>query len=285
MRIIALIIAALFLCAPAYGFNQAARIQGGICGELKGSASTSRSAELEAYRAIIPDAVIVWNCAGTCADASTETDIIGNTITATSTASSHKGYRHGGGSYYSFSVAEGGYFNAGDSASFSFGNGSNDSPVTLGAWIRRTSAVSGPTIFSKGFNPAGGGEYACGAPLGIGAYYIDASEGIYSTSGSSAVVAYDSAWHLVVITYDGTGGSSAMNGTQVYYDGSPTSMDGILNDPAYVAMENTATDLTIGGSAILGSALGDISIAFITAKEMSSNEVLFLYEKTKKFYQ
>lgn len=52
-------------------------------------------------------------------------------------------------------------------------------------------------------------------------------------------------WHLVVATYDSTGGATAANGIELYVDGSLVDSTA-TNETNYVAMENTAIKLRIG---------------------------------------
>lgn len=289
MRIVTLIVAALLLCAPAHGFNQAARIQGGISGEMKGAASNSRIAELDIYRVLLPDAVLLWNCTGTCADTSTETDLVGNTITAASTSATHKVHKHGGGDYYNFAVdGEIGYFNAGDKDSFSFGDGDNDSPMSFVVWFRATSDIAGPLVFIKGIDMIGGGEYGFGAPSGnIGAYLNDEDTGVMnSIANATHPLSNDGIWHMVAITYDGRGGQYATTlGGNLFLDGDEIANSG-SDFEFYVSMVNTAADLTIGGNAgAFGVNPCNISVAVIVGIELTPGQVLDLYNKTKKFYQ
>ena len=288
MKRIIIFVICLFLCAPALAFNQAGRLQGDILGGMKGSAANSREAELEIYRVLLPDIVLGWNCAGTCVDTSTEVDLAGNTITATSTTAGNKIHRHGGGAYYNFQTAEVGYFDAGDKDSFSFGDGDDDSPVTFIAWTKRTSAGSGPLALIK-VNLIGGGEYGFGAPAGnIGAYLNDADSGVMNSIGNDdTALANDGAWHMIVVTYDGRGGQfAATAGGHIYYDGKMISSTASTDFEGYIAMTNTDFSLTIGGDvASFGVYPAQISAVFVVGKELSAGDVLDLYNKTRKFYQ
>lgn len=93
-------------------------------------------------------------------------------------------------------------------------------------------------------------------------------------------------WHFVVITYDSTGGSSALsdNNSPIYVDGAVVAGTA-SNNGSYVAMEAGTSKLSIGGGLngaslanpftgkVAGGALGP----FFTQSELSAAQIAHLY--------
>lgn len=147
------------------------------------------------------------------------------------------------------------YISMADHDDFSFGDGSNDSPVTFFGLIEVVDTVGLQTIMSK-YGSTGltyESEYYV---------YIRADETLRLMLMDESVTAYidmttDVALsvgrHSFVITYDGSGGAAAADGITIYVDGILTASTA-FNDANYVAMENSIHPLRIGAVQLPGGA-------------------------------
>lgn len=166
-----------------------------------------------------------------------------------------------------------------DHANYTFGDGSVDSPFSVGAWIRPNAIVSN-TIIAK---------YS--ATVREWRFWIDASGllnlELYDESADTTEIAVSTAaltigqWVFVVASYDG--GETAPVVT-LYVDGAAVNDGSTTETGAYVAMENTATPLTVGCSGVTATPVnefhGRIALPFITGKVLSAAEVTTLYGYT-----
>lgn len=163
-----------------------------------------------------------------------------------------------------------------DSADYTFGDGTVDAPFSVGAWIR-PNAIASNTIMAK---------YS--ATVREWRFWIDAAGlldlELYDESAdtteiaTSTVAVTQGQWQFVVASYDGTETAPVVNlyvNTTLANDGS-TAETG-----AYVAMEDTATPLTIACSGVTATPVnefhGRIALPFITGKALSAAEVTTLY--------
>ena len=141
------------------------------------------------------------------------------------------------------------YIYIGDNNGLSFGDGSDDSPFTISAWIK-ADANNFP-IISKGHYNSGVGEYA---------FYINSSGylalELWDESVASCYIGqrYETAitlnqWIHVAATYSAPagGGAGATDGVKLYIDGVlVSSSDYEGNEGSYDAMENLGSNAWIG---------------------------------------
>ncbi len=90
-------------------------------------------------------------------------------------------------------------------------------------------------------------------------------------------------WLFIVLTYDATGGATAMNGATLYTDGS-VEASSATNNASYVAMGRSTARMQLGqidesgnqpfNGRMAGGPLGP----FFVQRELSAGEVLQLYE-------
>lgn len=166
-----------------------------------------------------------------------------------------------------------------DSTNYSFGNGTVDTPFSVGAWIR-PNAIASNTIMAK---------YS--ATVREWRFWIDASglldlelfdESVDTTEIATSTVALTQGqWQFVVASYDGTETAPVVN---LYVNGTLANDGTTTEDGAYVAMENTATPLTVGCSGVTATPVnefhGRMALPFITGKALSAAEVTTLYGYT-----
>jgi len=166
-----------------------------------------------------------------------------------------------------------------DHANFTFGNGTVDTPFSVGAWIR-PNAIASNTIMAK---------YS--ATVREWRFWIDASGlldlELYDESADTTEIAISTAaltigqWVFVVASYDGGETSPVV---VLYVNGAAVNDGSTTETGAYVAMEDTATPLTVGCSGVTATPVnefhGRIALPFITGKALTAAEVTALYGYT-----
>jgi len=130
-----------------------------------------------------------------------------------------------------------------DHADFTFGDGSNDSPFSLMAWVYVTATASKQGIINKW----GGDEKEWALALTstetieFRVYDESANKEAKTTTNNS----FSAGWHFVVTTYNGLGGASAADGMKIYVDWVEEETTK-TNDASYVAMEDKGSPSYIG---------------------------------------
>ena len=138
------------------------------------------------------------------------------------------------------------FIDEGDSDDFSFGNGSDDSPLTVSAWVNMTDA-SAFRILSK--RDGSNAEYlfsTSGSDLIVFALYDNDSSLFRGRQYNTALTPQEGVWIHLVATYDGRGGDGAQMGVNIYLNAINVDNADFNNGTGYVAMHNTAVDLRIG---------------------------------------
>lgn len=168
-----------------------------------------------------------------------------------------------------------------DHANYSFGNGTVDTPFSVGAWIRPNTVATNVIM----------GKYDSAGNLEEWRFWIDGSGllslELHDASASATEIAASSSaltvgqWVFVVATYDGGETAPVVN---LYVDGTLANDGTTTETGAYTAMENTAAPLTIGCSGVTALPVaefhGRIALPFITGKALSAAEVTTLYGYT-----
>jgi hypothetical protein len=167
----------------------------------------------------------------------------------------------------------------GDNAAYTFGTSAVDGPFSVGAWIR-PNAIASNTIMAK---------YS--ATVREWRLWIDAAgkldlelydESVDTTEIAASTVALTKGlWQLVVATYDGGETDPVVKlyvNDQLANDGTTTETG------AYVAMEDTATPLTIGCSGVTATPVnefhGRMALPWLTAKALTADQVSQVYALT-----
>jgi len=168
-----------------------------------------------------------------------------------------------------------------DHANFSFGNGTVDTPFSVGAWIRPNAIVTNVIM----------GKYDSAGNLEEWRFFIDSagllSLELHDASASATEIAVSDAamtigqWVFVVATYDG--GETAPVVT-LYVDRTAVNDGSTTESGTYTAMENTAAPLTVGCSGVTATPVaefhGRIALPFVTGKALTAAEVSTLYSYT-----
>jgi hypothetical protein len=162
----------------------------------------------------------------------------------------------------------------------SFGDGVDDRPFTLEAWVK-SDDITNFTIANKGtYNTAC--EYILKCETDKLYFYI-ADESVASTYEAvyynTALTSYEGQWIHLTATYDGRGGTSANAGMRLYLNGD--ALTTVADDSGtYVAMENLSAPVYVGRYNTSYSN-GKIDDFRIYSQELSASEVLKNYNAGK----
>jgi hypothetical protein len=161
-----------------------------------------------------------------------------------------------------------------DHAAYSFGNGTVDTPFSVGAWIR-PNAVSTNVVMAK-YDSAGSKEewrlfIDSSAKLSLELH--DASASATEIAASTAALTAGQ-WVFVVAAYDGGETAPVVN---LYVNGTLANDGSTTESGTYTAMENTDAPLTVGCSGVTATPVaefhGRIALPFLTGKQLSAGEV------------
>ncbi len=166
------------------------------------------------------------------------------------------------------------YISVADHNDFSFGDGSNDSAFSVGAWIKAQDLTNFPIICKGVYNSTGEWFFQTNSSQKLEFYLADESvaDNYIGRYHNVDLTSYENYWMHVCATYNGDE-SDVMGGVKLYINGKEvagTNMSG--NGSSYVAMENGGGDLHIGRSASI-YANGKIADVKIFNSELSSGEV------------
>lgn len=165
-----------------------------------------------------------------------------------------------------------------DHNNYSFGNGTVDSPFSVGAWIL-PNAIATNVIIAK-YDSAGNKEewrlFIDGnGKLSLELHDASASATEIAVSDDALVIGQE---HFVVATYDGGETAPVVN---LYVDGALVNDGSTAESGSYVAMENTDAPLTVGCSGVTATPVaefhGRIAMPFVTGKALTQDEVTTLY--------
>ena len=151
------------------------------------------------------------------------------------------------------------YIDCGNSADFSFGNGTTDSPFSTSFWFKLNSNSGTQPFLSKDnvtkewtVSIFGGG----GIRIFLKNQGSNNQQSIDSTTTFSTGV-----WYHAVTTYDGRGGANAADGLSIYINGSLDTPTNVIKN-SYTAMSSSSSDVTIGkyGGNYINGVMSNVSI-------------------------
>jgi len=177
------------------------------------------------------------------------------------------------------------YINIQDSEVLSFGDGTDDRPFSIEAWVKMDNSVDFP-IADKGiYNSNAEWRFEINSARFLYLYLFD--ESVASTHEhayyNASLQSYENQWIYVACTYDGRGGTSANAGIKLYLNGSSVTTT-LGGSGTYVAMENLGANVKIGhmdygsGSTFADGLLDEVRIY---SKELSASEILKNYNSSK----
>jgi len=171
------------------------------------------------------------------------------------------------------------YIDFGDSDDFSFGDGNNDSPFSVSAWIKpkRTDKFR---VLAKYDSAAGVREwiFTTDGNSQLILYIFDESTNgtLLQRCSLDPITNYLDQWVHVSCTYDGSSNSS---GVKLYING-VESQDTDNSAGTYVAMENTTKPLIMGSLTGTDYSEGNISDARLYNTDLTATEISDLYAGT-----
>jgi hypothetical protein len=189
-------------------------------------------------------------------------------------------FAHPGGVYSYHFHPTGDHHLAGiDHANFSFGNGTVDTPFSVGAWIC-PNAIATNVIVAK-YDSAGNKEEWRLFIDGNGKLSLELHDA--SASATEIAVSDDALtigqWVFVVATYDGTETAPVVT---LYVNGAAVNDGTTTESGSYVAMEDTDAPLTVGCSGVTATPVaefhGRIALPFVTGTALTATDVAQLYE-------
>ena len=137
-----------------------------------------------------------------------------------------------------------------DNTFWTRGNGSNDSPFSIGLWINPARSQTADLLSRYGF--AGAREWIFDLLANSLRLTIrDDSNGVTAIRTATGKIPSNT-WSFVVVAYDGTGGFDAMGATGSAQDNATIYVNGAIvyssanDDSSYVAMENLNVPTTLG---------------------------------------
>ena len=187
------------------------------------------------------------------------------------------------------------YVTFGDYDDYSFGDGTNDQPFSISAWVYshfigsyRYQAIVAK-YYTGLYQSTTAKEFIFGTNMND---YLQVSlhENIVNTNKyvvrTSANKLQVNAWYMVTMTYDGRGGADAGEGIRIYVNGIDDT-GSASGTGTYDAMVNTASPISLGAIETDVSPTRDISGFLdevkIYSRELTSDEVSILYNNRKKY--
>ncbi len=237
---------AVSFTAPAAGFvagtinvSATASDAGGVAGVQFRLDGVNLAAE-----DVTPPYAVVWDTLLASEGAHTLTavarDNAGNTATATRAVTVRNQFTAGPW-YLDFDGVDD-YLTGADANSLSFGNGTTDFPFTIETWFRPDFMAGKQTLLGKWLD---GPNQEYRLYIASNSIRLDLFDSSANAMASAFAPATLSGWHHLAVTYDGRGGATAAAGITIFVDGAPLPSFQI-NQPGYVAMENTAVALQVG---------------------------------------
>ena len=170
------------------------------------------------------------------------------------------------------------YLDCGDSNTFSFGNGTTDSPFSLSGWVNPDSTAQFRFMYKINGTNA---EYICATDSSSKLTFSLYNNGGNSDRiGKKVNVAITTGWQHWTFTYDGTGSTDDNSGMKMYINGVEAGSYTSSNVGSYTAMNNTNVNLEIGAATYTSSyANGKISNVSIFNTELTSTQVTEIYNQ------
>ena len=167
------------------------------------------------------------------------------------------------------------YITVTDAASLSFGDGTDDSPFSIMAWVFYESDGAEQFIFTKTTGGAGL-EYRLDVRTNDKVrFIINDDDAVAAASLTTSNAIANNTWHFIVATYDGRGGATAGDGMKLYINGALAPSSSVTG-AAYVAMESLAGNVEIGSEAATATWKGKVDNIALFSKELSASEVVTL---------
>jgi hypothetical protein len=133
-----------------------------------------------------------------------------------------------------------------DHNDFSFGNGSTDSAFSIVTEFDIDDFGETGTLICKWDGTGNLREWNLNVHTTGQIQFFFYDESTNATQARVSDAAISTGRHTLVVTYDGTGGSSAADGAKIYVDGVEVASTNTTGSNSYVAMENLAVSVWMG---------------------------------------
>jgi hypothetical protein len=163
----------------------------------------------------------------------------------------------------------------GNSADFSFGNGTTDSPFSTSFWFKLNSNSATIPFLSK---MTVGKEWTISVFGGNGIRIFLKNLGTNNQQSIDSTTTFSTGvWYHAITTYDGRGGANAADGLSIYINGSLDAPTNVIKQ-TYTAMSSSSSDVTIGkyGGTYINGVMSNVAI-WDTA--LSTSEVREIYNE------
>jgi hypothetical protein len=167
------------------------------------------------------------------------------------------------------------YIDCGNSADFSFGNGTTDSPFSTSFWFKLNSNSATIPFLSK---MTVGKEWTISVFGGNGIRIFLKNLGTNNQQSIDSTTTFSTGvWYHAITTYDGRGGANAADGLSIYINGSLDAPTNVIKQ-TYTAMSSSSSDVTIGkyGGTYINGVMSNVAI-WDTA--LSTSEVREIYNE------
>jgi len=166
------------------------------------------------------------------------------------------------------------YIDCGDSDSFSFGDGTNDSPFSISVWVNMDVATRFRIINKYNINNPKEWLFAVGGDNTLRLNLYDNSNQNYiGKKSASTLTSYEGQWIHLACSYDG---SSSVDGVKLYLNGSRLG-ETDNSSGGYVAMENSTQPVLIGHQGN-DYANGKIDEVAVFSRELTPAQIKLIYD-------
>lgn len=222
---------------------------------------------------VLPDRRLVYLPASGDTNTSTSLDPLSKTITHSASLAGRKtaqGYL----TMASYASASSQYSSTPNADSLRFGNGMQDLPFSVVAFVNVTNTAAQRQIVSK-YTGAGAAEYAMAinASDQLLLLLTDDSAAVNTQRTTTSAITQGQP-QVFIATYSGLGGATAGNGITLYGNGAVLASSA-SNNAAYVAMEGSTAPVEIGS--VVNHSLqfldGSVGLVAICGVELTTNQI------------
>ena len=172
------------------------------------------------------------------------------------------------------------HFSAGDHSDYSYGNGTVDTPLSMGMFVAPSSFVAA-SLFGKYTSAAEEYDFRIDSDGNLELELHDASASAAEIATATTALALNRLQH-VVVTYDGGQTSPVV---KFYINAVLAGEVAAVQTGSYVAMQNTGTPLLLLARGLTAAPSrefdGWMAMPFMTGKELTAQEVGAVYTATR----
>ena len=168
------------------------------------------------------------------------------------------------------------FVDCGDSDTFSFGNGSTDSPFSISTWVKLDSISGNSTIVSKDLGLSTREYTLFVLSTGKLRIFLKNQGGNNQQSIDSTTALLTGQWYHIGCTYNGVGGNNAADGLTLYVNGSAETPTNVIKQ-GYIAMNNTTAPFRICKYSTGNLMAGSVDEVAVFSSELTSENITTIY--------